>query len=140
MRLDKSYDPEVDALSLRTGELEATSTSLDDDPDVVLSLAHDGSRVVGVEVLGASAYLPLGKRCYDMEADTLTFGVTLSDAAFTKEDGDLVTYWREFQGEPILYPVGVTLRRASTHLASIYRGPVPTTVGQESRHPGLVRD
>ena len=116
MRLEKSYDPEVDVLSLRTGEAEATCSSLDDDPDVVLSLAHDETRVVGLEVLGASAYLPLGKCGYDVESDTLTLGVALSDEAFTKENGDIVSYWREFPGEPNMYPVGVALRQASKHL------------------------
>ena len=96
MSLEILYDTDVDALRLYTGEERTTSSSLVGLEEVILDLGDEDTRhVVGLEVLGASAYLPLGKRGYDPNSDTLTLGAVVGDPAGIMESGDLVTYWRE---------------------------------------------
>ena len=120
MNLQSQYDEGVDALRLYTGEARATSASLVEVVDVVLDLAEDeGRHVVGIEVIGASTYLPLGKYGYDPECDTLTLGGVSSDPTCITVNGDIVTYWRE---TPDMDPIGVTLRQASKHLQFIEVG------------------
>ncbi len=119
MNLHMTYDQEVDALRLWNGEKRTTSTSIVGLEDVVLDLADEDSRhVVGLEILGADAYLPLGKRDYDPKNDTLTLGAVVGDPACISESGDIVTYWRE---APDVDPVGVLIRQASRHLNGIGR-------------------
>ncbi len=129
MSLRLLYDKDVDVLRVVTGEEGETSSSLVDLLEVVVDLADDeGRHVVGLEVLGASSYLPLGRRGYDAETDTLTLGATMSDPAHVTENGDLVTYWRELPPDPVMDPIGVTIRRASKHLNGVFEdaGRVPS--------------
>ncbi len=124
MSLQLLYDKDVDVLRLFTGEDEETSSSLLDLLEVVVHLTDDESRhVVGLEVIGASSYLPLGRCGYDTKADTLTLGATVSDPANITENADIVTYWQESPWEPgaCIEPVGVTIRRASKHLKDACR-------------------
>ena len=116
------YSREDDYLRLITQTPSAVSASLLDDPGVALDLAtEDGHEIVGVEVLGISAYLPLGNRGYDAEADILTMGKTATDPELITENGDLVAYWHVDEYEPDGYrdPIGVAIRRASVHLAKV---------------------
>ena len=69
--------------------------------------------------MGAKAYLPLGKAGYDPENDTLTLGRTAGDAEVIAENGDIVTYWHHLPGFSVMDPIGVTIRRASEHLAEV---------------------
>ena len=69
------YDSEVDALRIATNSGGATSSSLWYNSEIVVDLAtEDGQDIVGLGVLCASVYLPLGKRGYDAESDTLLMG------------------------------------------------------------------
>ena len=118
------YDPEVDALRITTDTLGVVSASLWDPEyhSVVVDLAtEDGYGIVGLEVLGASAFIPLGKLGYDAETDTLTMGNTTTDPELITENGDLIGYWRVDEHEPDGYrdPIGVAIRRASIHLAKV---------------------
>ena len=122
MDLQLLYDQEVDALRLLTGEKGATSASLLDLPEVVLDLAtEEGHHVVGIEVLGASAYLPLGKHGYDAQTNTLTLGIAVCDPDRITENGDIVTYWQTVEEEPgsFMDPIGVAVRNASIHLSAL---------------------
>ena len=114
------YSPEDDYLRLVTQIPSAVSASLLDDPGIVLDLAtEDGHEVVGVEILGISAYVPLGKNGYDADTDTLTMGKTTTDPELITENGDLTGYWHVDKHEPGSYrdPIGVAISRASIHLA-----------------------
>ncbi len=117
-----SYDQEVDALRITTGTPEAISESLWDDEhhDIVVDLAaEDSCDIVGLDVMWASAYLPLGKKGYDAESDTLLMGRTTSEPELITKNGDLVGYWQVDEDNPdgILNPIGVAIKRASVHLA-----------------------
>lgn len=69
------YDSEADALRVATNVSGATSASLLYNGDIVVDLAtEDGHDIVGLGVLCASLYLPLGKKGYDTETDTLLMG------------------------------------------------------------------
>ena len=121
--LTATYSAEVDILRLKTAEFEreVTCAHLEDDLDVLVSLDSDeGTCVVGLEVMAASVYLPLGKRGYDADADTLTMGDVPAAPAKTTENADIITYWQPDNYEDTsLAPVGVTLRRASEYLALV---------------------
>ena len=123
--LKASYSAETNILRLKTTEWgrEETCAHLEDDLDVLLSLDDEaGTHVVGLDVMAGSAYLPLGKRGYDAEADTLTLGVVPDAPEHTAENADIVTYWQPDRHEGrSLTPVGVTLRRAAWHLAEVAR-------------------
>ena len=100
----------------------AVSASLLDDPGIVLDLStEDGHEVAGVEILGISAYVPLGKNGYDADTDTLTMGRTTTDPELITQIGDLIGYWHADKHEPGGYrdPIGVAIRRASVHLAKV---------------------
>ena len=118
------YDPEVDALRITTDTLGVVSASLWDPEyhSVVADLAtEDGHDIVGLEVLGASAFIPLGKLGYDTDTDTLTMGKTTTDPDLITENGDLIGYWRVDEYDPDGYrdPIGIAIRRASVHLAKV---------------------
>ena len=70
--------------------------------------------------MGASAYLPL-KKGYDLETDTLLLGKRAEPPDLITETGDFVGYWHAHCGEPggFMDPVGVLIRDASKHLASV---------------------
>ena len=126
MNLKVVFDREVDVLRLVTGEDGETSASLAGLEDVVVDLATaDGHHIIGVEVMGGSAYLPLGKRGYDPETDTLTLGTAVSDPALITENGDIVGYWEADRIEPdsFMDPVGVAIRQASKHLDGVPQVP-----------------
>ena len=75
MKLKVHYDPDCDAIGANyaqphgaTYEVEGLSWVIVDVPDEV------SNKAVGLEVIGISAFIPLGKRGYCAETDTLTFG------------------------------------------------------------------
>ena len=115
------YDPECDAIGLdykqphrATYELTTVGMVMIDVPD------EDSYKAVGLEVIGVSAWLPLGKRGYCKETDTLTFGGNAETATVIAENGDLVAYWSPDQYDPdYLLPIAVDLRNASKHLAPV---------------------
>ena len=116
-----SYDREANVLHLTDGAPAATGASLLDDPGIVIELATgEGHDIVGLIVIGASAYLPLGDNGYDAKTDTLVLGAKTDDPALITENGDFVGYWQvdELAPEGFRDPVGVAIRRASTHLAA----------------------
>ena len=116
------YDHKEDILRLITETPDATSASLLDDPGIAVELAtEDGHEIVGVTVLGMSAYLPLGNRGYDAETDTLTMGRTAADPELITRNGDLVGYWQvdKCDADGFRDPIGVAIKRASVHLASV---------------------
>ena len=117
MNLEIQHDPEVDALRLYAGVQRTSSSSLVGTEEVIVDFDDEEARhVIGLEVIGAAAYLPLGKRGYDAKSDTLTLGTVVDDPASISVNGDLVTYWRE---TPDVDPIGVTIRQASKHLNGI---------------------
>ena len=116
------YSPEDDYLRLVTQMPSAVSASLLDDPGIVLDLSTEhGHEVVGVEILGISTYVPLGKNGYDADTDTLTMGRTTIDPELITQNGDLIGYWHADKHDPGGYrdPIGVAIRRASVHLAKV---------------------
>lgn len=115
------YDKEVDVLRLLTGEDEATSSSLYDDIDIVVDLDKNEERVLGLMIIGASTYLPLGKRGYDAETDTLTLGTVATEPALITRNADFITYWMKdrYEGDDTLDPIGVAVKHASKHLAPL---------------------
>lgn len=117
-----SYDQEVDALRITTGTPEAISESLWDAEhhDIVIDLAsEDSCDIVGLDVMWASVYLPLGKKGYDPESDTLLMGRATSEPELITKNGDIVGYWQMDDDNPdgIPNPIGVAIKRASVHLA-----------------------
>ena len=118
------YHREVDALRITTGTPEAVSESLWDTEhhDIVVDLVEEDScDIVGLDVMWASAYLPLGKKGYDAESDTLLMGRATSEPELITKNGDLVGYWQVDEDNPdgILNPIGVAIKRASVHLAKV---------------------
>ena len=118
------YDPEVDALRITTDTPGVVSSSLWDPEydSVAVDLAtEDGCEIVGLDVIWASTYLPLGKRGYDPGADTLLIGRSTCDPELITENGDMVGYWRvdEYDPDGFRDPIGVAIRRASVHLAKV---------------------
>ncbi len=118
------YDHEVDALRITTGTPEAISESLWDTEhhDIVVDLAaEDSCDIVGLDVMWASAYLPLGKKGYDVESDTLLMGRATSEPGLITENGDIIGYWQVDDDNPggIPNPIGVAIKRASAHLAKV---------------------
>ena len=116
------YDKEVDALRITTGTPESVSESLWDTEhhDIVVDLAsEDSCEIVGLDVMWASVYLPLGKKGYDPGADTLLMGRSTCDPSLITENGDIVGYWQMDEDNPdgIPNPIGVAIKRASIHLA-----------------------
>ena len=116
------YDQKVDALRITTGTPEAISESLWDavHHDIVIDLAaEDSCDIVGLDVMRASVYLPLGKKGYDPESDTLLMGRATSEPELITKNGDIVGYWQIDDDNPdgIPNPIGVAIKRASVHLA-----------------------
>ena len=112
-----------DLLYIDTGTPDAVSASLLYASGVVLHLAtEDGYDIVGVTVMGASAYLPLGNEGYDVETDTLLMGRSTTDSEYTTENGDIIGYWQLDEYDPsdgYRDPIGVAIKRASVHLAAV---------------------
>ena len=89
-----SYDSDVKILNIMTSNRGVTSTSLRRDYDVIADLASENSpsKVVGLEILNPTDYLPLGTHGYDEETDTLLLG-SKEGATSVEANGDLVAYW-----------------------------------------------
>ena len=127
MNLKVHYDPECDAIGAdyeqphrATYELTTVGMVMIDLPD------EDSYEAVGLEVFAISAWLPLGKRGYCVETDTLTIGHGVETATVVAENGDLVAYWAPDEYDPDdLSPIAVDLRNASKHL-----GPVMAAMSQ----------
>ena len=116
------YDREGNYLHFITGDDGASGTTLLDDDNIVIDLETKyGHGVVGLTVMGPRAYLPLGKKGYDAETDTLTFGVPVDDPARVTENGDLVAYWQVDKDNPDSYmdAVGAAIKNVSKHLAPV---------------------
>ena len=126
MKLKASYDNEANSLLVRSYKRGVTSTTLEHDWDVILDLATENqhSKVVAVEVLHASAYLPLGRKGYDPETDTLMLG-TREGATEIDVLGDLVAYWKPDPVDPseIYIALGLEVRSARRWLGGL-AGPV----------------
>ena len=113
------YDSEFNVLTLRTDAAAATEASLLDDAGIVLELAdQDGYDIVGLMVMGAPAYVAQG---YDAKEDVLRLGRTTTPELVVRENGDFIGYWQADAGDPdgVMLPVGVAVRNASKHLASV---------------------
>ena len=112
------YDEEVDVLRLIYNQAAIETKPFVRGPFAALEVAKD-RKVVDVEVVGASAYLPLG-RGYDAENDVLTIGETTDDPDMVTENGDFVGYWEVYERGPgLIVAIGVAIRRASVHLAPV---------------------
>ena len=129
------YDHEANVLRIITDTPAATAASLLDDPGIAVELAtDDGHDIVGLIVMGASAYIPLGKcKSYDAASDTLLIGRKTTSPELITENGDFIGYWQPYEDEPDAFmdPVGVLLRNASKHLA-VVTGPADTDARQSS--------
>ena len=122
------YDHESDALSITVGKSSVTSEALWD-PEyqgIVVDFAEEDSYdFVGIEVLGLSGYLPLGKRGYDHKSDTLLIGRTPApdvEPELIIENGDIAVYWQTVDDDDVdgvPHPVAVAVKRASVHLAKV---------------------
>ena len=121
MKLIAHYDPECDALGLHSGQPRSVSSTLATDVNIVIDLSNKERRkIVALEVLGISGYLPLGKAGYCEQTDTLTFGSEIKTATLVVKNGDLIAYWRSDNLPPIsMEPVAVDLKNASIHLAPV---------------------
>ena len=123
MKLKVHYDSGCDALGLYSDQLSKVSAELETAPGVVLDLANDDDlscQVVGLEVLGMSAYMPLGKLGYCEETDTLTFGAGIETASEIVENEDLVAHWRPDDAlDDFMIPIAFDLQNASKHLAPV---------------------
>ena len=129
MRLRASYDNEANSLLVRSYRRGVTSTTLEHHWDVILDLTTDyqHSKVAAVEVLGGSAYLPLGRKGYDPKTDTLMLG-TRDGATEIDALGDLVAYWKPDPIDPneTYIALGVEIRSARKWLGGL-PGPVRPT-------------
>ena len=113
------FDREANVLRIASGAPVATASSLVDDLDIAVELATaDGHDIVGLIIIGASAYLPLGPG-YDAKTDTLLLGEKTDDPNLITKCGDFVGYWQvdELEPEGFRDPMGVAIQRASVHLA-----------------------
>lgn len=121
MNLKVHYDPDCDAIGANysqpsggTYELATVGMVMVDVPD------EDSYEAIGLEVFAISSWLPLGKRGYCEETDTLTIGRGVETATVVAENGDLVAYWAPDEYDPAdLVPIAVDLRNASKHLACV---------------------
>lgn len=117
-----SYDQQANVLRVTTDTPAATAASLLHDPGVAVELAtadgHD--YIVGLIVMGASAYIPFGKS-YNAETDTLLIGRKTGDPKLTTENGDIIGYWEVDEDDPEGFrdPIGIAIRQASKHFAVI---------------------
>ena len=121
MNLIAHYDPEIDAISLHCDQQTCGGYEVAGNWSIILHVPEDESRcAAALEVIGISAWLPLGKRGYCAETDTLTIGHGTETATVIAENGDLVAYWRPDQYDPsYMTPIAVDLRNASQHLAPV---------------------
>ena len=121
MNLIAHYDPEIDAVSLHYGQPTCGGYEVAESWSIILHVPEDESRcAAALEVIGISDWLPLGKRDYCAETDTLTIGRDKETATVVAENGDLIAYWASDEYDPDdLSPIAVDLRNASKHLAPV---------------------
>ena len=121
MNLIAHYDPEIDAVSLHYGQPTCGGYEVAENWSIILHVPEDESRCAAeLEVIGISAWLPLGKRGYSEDTDTLIFGNSVVTATIVAENGDLVAYWGPDEYDPdYTVPIAVGLRNASQHLAPV---------------------
>lgn len=121
MNLNVHYDPESDAIGVNYGQPSGETHEIEGIGWVMIDLRDEESlEAIALEVIGISAWLPLGKRGYTREADTLTFGDYAEPPAVVGEYGDLITNWRrDSSANGGLTLVSVDLRKASKHLAPV---------------------
>ena len=121
MNLTINYDPKCDAMALTTGEPRRASVLLETEGHTVIDLPGEESyTAVGLEVIGISAYIPLGKRGYCETTDVLTIGDNVASATLIAENEDLIVYWRPDDSDSgDMAPIGLGLRNASKHLAPL---------------------
>ena len=117
-----TYDEEADVLYFYYPDcIQGAAEVFRRGPDVAVfpDLPH-GYGITAVEVLGGSAYLPLGNG-YDADLDILTIGETTDDPALISENGDFVGYWEIDEDDPegARDSIGVAIRRASIHMAQV---------------------
>ena len=121
MELRSHYDPDIDAVSWYYGQPSCGGYEVAESWSIILHVPDDESHcAVELEVIGIGAWLPLGKRGYCAETDTLTIGRDVETATVVAENGDLVAYWAPDEYDPDdLSPIAVDLRNASKHLAPV---------------------
>lgn len=121
MNLKLHYDPECDAIGLNYNQPSGATHEVEYLGWVMIDLPDEESHeAIALEVIGISAWLPLGKRGYSQETDTLTFGDLPEPAAVVAVNGDLVTHWRrDASATGGLTAVAVGLHNASKHLAPV---------------------
>ncbi len=115
------YDSKTDVLGLRTGEHEELCASPIDCYDFVVCLSEEfGNQTVGVDIVGALVYLPLGKRGCDSATDSLCLDCTPVEA-FVTSKGDITGYWKVNEGGPegFLDPVGLVIRIPLEHFGRL---------------------
>ncbi len=119
MKLKVHYDPDCDAIGANYGQPSGATREVEGLGWVMIDLPDEKSHEpIALEVIGISAWLPLGKRGYRDETDTLTFGNGAENAAVIGKNGDLITYWRRDSSAPGgLTVFAVDLRNASKNLA-----------------------
>lgn len=127
MNLKVHYDPECDAIGLHCNQPSGATYELEKVGMVMIDLPDEKSYVaIALEVIGISAWLPLGKRGYCEETDTLTFGDGVAKATIIAENGDMIAYWAPDEYDPTdLVAIAVDLRNASLHLAPVIEAMPP---------------
>ena len=120
MNLRISFDLNDNIFSLRSTYRSQDSAEVLSAPGVVVDFPTEDSRKpVGLEVLGFSAILPLGKADYSTATDTQSFG-DKEHATLVVENEDLIAYFGPETDDPDdLYLFAVDLRNASKHLAPL---------------------
>ena len=127
MRVSHDTHPQVDLLYFSTGTPDVGGSDILTAPGVVVFVGtEDGHDVVGIEIIGGSAYLPLGlplgKRGYDAKTDTLMLGEKCEKSDLITKNDDFVAYWQvdeAFPDEGFLEPIGVEIRNVSAHIANM---------------------
>ena len=123
MRVSHDTHPQVDLLYFSTGKPDVGGSDIFTAPGVVVFVGtEDGHDVVGIEIIGGSAYLPLGKKGYDAKTDTLMLGEKCANPDLITKNDDFVAYWQvdgKFPDEGFLEPIGVEIRNVSAHIANM---------------------
>lgn len=114
-----TYEEQDDILDLSTGVHTVDGSSIEEDVGVILHFGTDrGCDIVAVTVMGASYWFRKG---YDETSDTWLLGDITSDPSLITKDGDFIGYWKpdEFDPGELPDPIGVEIKHASKHLASV---------------------
>ena len=123
MRVSHDTHPQVDLLYFSTGTPDVGGSDMLTAPGVVVFVGtEDGHDVVGIEIIGGSAYLPLGKKGYDAKTDTLMLGEKCAKPGLITKNDDFVAYWQvdeEFSDVEFLEPMCVEIRNVSAHIAKM---------------------